>query len=45
MVRPKLMTDLKIAKYYGIMMGVFYQIPIYPAYSDYAGFGIMLSIA
>ncbi len=44
MIRPKLLTDLKIAKYYGIMLGVYYQLPIYPAYSDYSGFGIMLSI-
>lgn len=45
MIRPKLLTDLRIAKYYGIMLGVYYQIPVYPGYSDYSGFGIMLSIA
>lgn len=44
MVRPKLMTELKIARYYGITLGVYYQFPVYPAYSDYRGLGIVLSI-
>lgn len=44
MIRPKLMTELKIAKYYGITIGVYYQFPLFPGYKDYNGFGIMLSI-
>ena len=44
MIRPKLLTELKIAKYYGLTLGFYYQIPVYPAYSDYKGLGIMLSI-
>lgn len=44
MIRPKLMTELKIAKYYGITMGVYYQFPLFPGYSDYRGFGIIVSI-
>lgn len=44
MVRPKLMTELKIAKYYGITIGVYYQFPLFPGYKDYNGFGILLSI-
>ncbi len=44
MLRPKLMTELKIAKYYGITIGVYYQFPLFPGYKDYNGFGILLSI-
>ena len=44
MIRPKLLTELKIAKYYGLTLGFYYQIPVYPAYSDYSGLGIMFSI-
>lgn len=43
-IRPKLMTELKIAKYYGLTLGVFYQLPVYPAYADYNGLGIVFSI-
>ena len=44
MLRPKLMTELNIGKYYGISVGVFYQFPLYPSYSRYQGVGIMVSI-
>lgn len=44
MLRPKLITELNIGKWYGISLGVFYQFPIYPAYSRYSGLGIMVSI-
>ena len=43
-LRPKLLTELKIAKYYGLTLGFYYQMPVYPAYSDYSGLGIMFSI-
>lgn len=44
MLRPKLMTELEIAKYYSLSVGVFYQFPVIPTYSDYNGFGILFSI-
>lgn len=44
MLRPKLMTELNIGKWYGISVGVFYQFPLYPAYERYRGIGIMFSI-
>ena len=44
MIRPRLLIELKIAKYYGLTAGVYYQMPVYPAYSDYSGLGIMFSI-
>ena len=44
MLRPKLMTELNIGRYYGISVGVFYQFPLYPSYSRYQGVGIMVSI-
>ncbi len=44
MLRPKLMTELNIGKWYGISVGVFYQFPLYPQYDRYRGVGIMLSI-
>ncbi len=44
MLRPKLMTELNIGKWYGISVGVFYQFPLYPAYERYKGVGIMVSI-
>ena len=44
MVRPKLMTELNIGKWYGISVGVFYQFPVYPSYERYRGIGIMVSI-
>ena len=43
-LRPKLMTELKIAKYYGLTLGFYYQMPVYPSYDDYSGLGIMFSI-
>ena len=44
MLRPKLMTELNIGKYYGISIGVFYQFPLYPSYERYQGLGLMVSI-
>lgn len=44
MLRPKLMTELNIGKWYGISVGVFYQFPLYPNYDRYQGVGIMVSI-
>ena len=44
MLRPKLMTELNIGRYYGISVGVFYQFPLYPSYSRYQGIGLMVSI-
>ena len=44
MLRPKLMTELNIGKWYGISLGVFYQFPLYPGYDRYRGIGIMDSI-
>ena len=44
MLRPKLMTELNIGKWYGISVGVFYQFPLYPYYDRYQGVGIMMSI-
>ena len=44
MLRPKLMTELNIGKWYGISLGVFYQFPLYPFYNRYQGVGIMVSI-
>ena len=44
MVRPKLMTELNIGKWYGSSVGVFYQFPVYPSYERYRGIGIMVSI-
>ena len=44
MLRPKLVTELNIGKWYGISVGVFYQFPLFPAYSRYQGVGIMVSI-
>lgn len=44
MLRPKLMTELNIGKWYGISVGVFYQFPLYPSYGRYQGVGIMVSI-
>ncbi len=44
MFRPKVVTELRISKNYAIGIGLFYQIPLYPAYSDYQGFGVMVSI-
>ena len=44
MLRPKLMTELNIGKWYGISLGVFYQFPLYPGYDRYRGIGIMVSI-
>ena len=44
MVRPKLMIELKIAKYYGLTLGVYYQTPVYAPYKDYSGLGILFSI-
>ena len=45
MFRAKLITELPIVKYYSISLGVYYQTPIFPHYSDYSGLGIMFSIA
>ena len=44
MLRPKLVTELNIGNWYGISVGVFYQFPLFPAYSRYRGVGIMVSI-
>ena len=44
MLRPKLMTELNIGRYYGISVGVFYQFPLYPRYERYQGVGIMVSV-
>ena len=44
MLRPKLMTELNIGKWYGISVGVFYQFPLYPYYDRYQGVGILVSI-
>ena len=44
MLRPKLMTELNIGKWYGISVGVFYQFPLYPSYGRYQGVGILVSI-
>ena len=44
MARVKLMTEFKIAKYYDISLGLFYQHPLYPVYNEYSGLGAMISI-
>ena len=33
-----------INDYYDMAIGIFYQIPVYPNYDGYRGFGIMLSL-
>ena len=45
MLRPKLMTELKISDYYAISVGIYYQFMFYPYYEDYQGLGILFSIA
>lgn len=45
MVRPKLMTELKIFNHYSLSLGVYYQFMVYPYYDDYKGLGILFSIA
>lgn len=44
MFRPKIMTEIRISKHYAISIGLFYQFPLYPAYSDYRCLGAMVSI-
>ena len=44
MIRPKVYTLIQIGKYYNMSIGFFYQIPLYPVYTDYSGFGAFLSI-
>lgn len=44
MIRPKFYTLLQISKHYNISIGLYYQIPLYPAYADYKGFGVCLAI-
>lgn len=43
MIRPKLYTELNIGNWYGLSLAVFYQLPVYPSYSDYRGLGILFS--
>lgn len=43
MIRPKLYTELNIGNWYGLSVAVFFQMPVYPVYSDYRGLGIMFS--
>lgn len=44
MFRPKIMTEIRISKHYAVSIGLFYQFPLYPAYSDYRCLGAMVSI-
>ncbi len=44
MLRPKVVTEFVIAEHYDMSIGIFYQIPVYPNYSGYRGFGIMLAV-
>ena len=44
MIRPKFYTLLQISKHYNISIGIYYQMPLYPAYSDYKGIGVCLAI-
>ncbi len=44
MIRPKFYTLLQISKHYNISIGIYYQIPLYPQYSDYKGVGVALAI-
>ena len=43
-IRPKFYTLLQISKHYNISIGIYYQMPLYPAYSDYKGIGVCLAI-
>lgn len=43
-LRPKYVTEFQIAKHYSMSIGIYYQVAILPDYSDYNGFGIMVSI-
>ncbi len=45
MIRPKIHTLLQISKHHSISISLYYQIPLYPQYSDYKGLGISLGIA
>ncbi len=44
MLRPKITTQFKFAKHYDMSLGFFYQIPLYPGYSEYKGFGVIVGI-
>lgn len=44
MIRPKFYTLLQITKTYSMSIGLYYQIPLYPQYSDYKGVGVILAI-
>ncbi|MDY4611578.1 MAG: hypothetical protein SPD11_13295 [Sphaerochaetaceae bacterium] len=43
MFRPKIMTEIRISEHYAVSIGLFYQFPLYPAYSDYRCLGAMIS--
>ncbi len=43
MFRPKIMTEIRISEHYAVSIGLFYQFPLYPAYSDYRCLGAMVS--
>ena len=44
MLRPKVVTEFQFAKHYNMSIGIYYQIPIFPAYDEYRGLGVMLAI-
>lgn len=44
MIRPKFYTLLQISKHYNMSIGLYYQIPLYPQYSDYKGVGVSIAI-
>lgn len=43
-LRPKYVTEFQIARHYSMSIGIYYQVAVLPAYSDYNGFGIMVSL-
>lgn len=44
MARAKLTAEFAFVKYWGMSLGVYYQLPLAPDYDDYRGLGFLLSI-
>ncbi len=44
MMRPKVVTEIQIARHYKMAIGLYYQFPLLPAYSEYRGLGVMFSV-
>lgn len=44
MIRPSLKTYLNFSRHYDMSIGVFFQMPLYPEYSEYRCIGVTLGI-